>query len=264
MVDREPIREHHPVMLARRSRGDEFLLHVRAHRYGVALERIAPAAAAAGAHDHLGAHWHRVVRPARDAKFALARLAHEIHAVFARLAAPQAPRRALVSAHELEIPFPFDQVAHAHIDAEAAAIFPRTAGIRAQRAALDQNRAFELDAFDRTVAHVALAHRHRAGLAVFERPAAPAAPFDALHDEAPVGLRMDAEEHHRAAEQTVVTRRHPLRHRRGVRELIAARRSGEQPDRSMVIAPLWMVTLARMGTGSPRVTPSSSRAAAAS
>src|SRR5262249_47325521 len=169
--------------------------------------RSARGAAAAGAPDHLGAHGHRVVRAARDAKFALARFAHEIHAVFARLAAPQAPRRALVPAHQLEIPFPLDQVAHAHIDAEAAPIFSRAAGIRAQRAALDQARAFELDAFDRTVAHVPLAHRHRAGLAVFERPAAPAAAFDALHDEAPVGLRMRAEEHHCAAEQTVVTRR---------------------------------------------------------
>src|SRR5262249_36744586 len=153
----------------------------------------------AGAHDHLSAHRHRVVGPARDAKFALVRLAHEIHAVFARLPAPQAPRRALVSAPELEIPFPFDQGSHPHGDAEAAAIFSRAAGIRAQRAALDQDRAFELDAFDRTVAHVALAHRHRAGFAVFERPAAPAAAFDALDDEAPVGLRMRAEEHHRAA-----------------------------------------------------------------
>src|SRR5262249_3443378 len=128
MVDRELIREHHPVMLARRPRGDEFLLHVRAHRHGVALVTIAPAAASrprcscrwatphglappappAFPHDPPVAPRHRVVPPARDAKFALARFAHEIHAVFARLPAPQAPRRALVPAHQLEIPFPLD------------------------------------------------------------------------------------------------------------------------------------------------------------
>src|SRR6516165_477976 len=116
---------------------------------------------------------------ARDAKLALARLAHEISAVFARLPAPQAPRRALAPAHMLEIPFSLDQVAHVHVDAQPAAIFSGTAGIRAQRAGLDQDRAFELDAFDRTVAHVALAHRHRSGFAVFERAATPAAAFDA-------------------------------------------------------------------------------------
>src|SRR5262249_44049301 len=123
MVDRELIREHHPVMLARRPRGDEFLLHVPAHRHGVALERIAPPPppGAAGPRDPPGAPRPRGVRPARDAKFALARFAHEIHAVFARLPAPQAPRRALVPAYQLEIPFPLDQVAHAHVDAEAAA-----------------------------------------------------------------------------------------------------------------------------------------------
>src|SRR5262249_60602912 len=123
----------HPVVLARRARGDELLLHVRAHRHGVALERIAPAAAATGAHDHLGAPRHRVVRAARDAKFALARFAYEIHAVFARLAAPQAPRRALGPAPQLEIPFPLAQVAHAHIDAQAAPTCTRAAGIPAQR-----------------------------------------------------------------------------------------------------------------------------------
>src|SRR5262249_57868059 len=127
--------ELHPVMLGRGRGGDDFLFPAGGPRNGVALERIAPAAAAAGAHDPLGAHRHRVVRPARDAKFALARFAHEIHAVFARLPAPQAPRRALVPAHQLEIPFPLDHVAHAHIDAEAAAIFSRAAAIPAPRPA---------------------------------------------------------------------------------------------------------------------------------
>src|SRR5262249_57599679 len=106
---RQVVREHDPVMLARRARGDELLSHVRAHRHGIALERIAPATATAGAHDHLGAHRHRLMRPARDAKVALARLAYQITALFPRLAAPQAPRRALAPAHMLEIPLPLAQ-----------------------------------------------------------------------------------------------------------------------------------------------------------
>ena len=66
---------------------------------------------------------------------------------------------------------------------------PGAARIVPQLARLDHHRAFQLDAFDRAVAHVALAHRHRAGLAVLERPPAPAAALDALHHEAPLGLR---------------------------------------------------------------------------
>src|SRR4029453_19647633 len=213
----EIISQHHAVILTCRLPGDEVLPHVRAHRLNVALERIAPAAATTGAHDHLRTHRHRGVDPARRAKFALARVAQQICTVFSRLPAPQTPRRALGALHQLEIPFPLDQVAHAHVDAEAAAILAGPTGIGAQCARLDQDRAFELDAFDRAVAHVALAHRHRAGLAVLERPPAPAAAFDALHHEAALGLRMYAEEHHRAAEQAVVAGRHALRHGWGER-----------------------------------------------
>ena len=64
------------------------------------------------------------------------------------------------------------------------------------------HRALQLDALDRAVAHVALADRDGAGLAVLERPAAPAAALDALHDEARAwSSGCDAEEHDRAAEQ---------------------------------------------------------------
>src|SRR5262249_51963244 len=150
-------------------------------------------------------------------KFALSRLAQQIHSVFPSFSSPEPPRRTLISLHQLKIPFPFDQVAHAHVDAQTAAIFSRPAGVRPQSPALDQDRAFELDAFDRAVAHVALAHGHRAGLAVLEWPPAPAAPFDALDHETAIGPRMRAEELDRAAEQTVMAGGHLLRHGRSER-----------------------------------------------
>src|SRR5439155_14873827 len=74
--------------------------------------------------------------------------------------------------------------------------------------------AFELDALDRAVAHVALADRDGGGLAVFARPSAPSPAFDALHDEAALGLRMHAKEYDRAAEEAVVGGRHAIAHRR--------------------------------------------------
>src|SRR5438105_15399400 len=92
----------------------------------------------------------------------------------------------------LEIPPPLDQVAHPHVEAEPAAILAGAAGIPAQRAAFHQHRAFELDTLDRSVAHVALAHRDGGGFAVLERTPAPAAAFDALHHEAAAGLGVRA------------------------------------------------------------------------
>src|SRR5262249_41731952 len=113
-------------------------------------------------------------------EFVLARLPHEVVAVVAGFAAPQAPGRAFLPAGRaflpggvLKIPFSLDQIAHAHVDAEAAAEFSGAARIWAQCAALDQHRAFELDPFDRAVAHVALAHRYGRGFAVFRRAATP-------------------------------------------------------------------------------------------
>src|SRR5262249_31004171 len=186
-VDAQILAQHDAVILARRARRDELLLDVRPHRRGIALERIAPAAAAAGAHDPPARPRPRAVRPPRHADPALAGPAQKIHAVSAGPAAPQAPGRALAPPHQLEIPFALDQVAHPHVDAEAAAMLAGAAGIGAQRAAFDQHRALELDPFDRAVAHVALAHRDGAGFAVLERPPAPAAALDALHHEPPVG-----------------------------------------------------------------------------
>ena len=54
--------EHDPIMLPRGVQGNEFLHNVDANQLGIALERIAPAAAAAGAHDRLRVDRHRDVR----------------------------------------------------------------------------------------------------------------------------------------------------------------------------------------------------------
>src|SRR5438105_3615521 len=101
--------------------------------------------------------------------------------------------------------------------AEAAAKSSRAARILAQPAALHQHRAFELDALDRAVAHVALADRNGGGFAVLRRPSAPAAAFEALHHETPPGLRMHPEKDHGAAEQAVMAGRYAVGHRLGER-----------------------------------------------
>src|SRR4029077_21290785 len=100
----------------------------------------------------------------------------QVVAELARLAAPQAPGRAFLPPRVLEIPLALDQVAHPHVDAEPAAEFTGAARAGAQAPALDQHRAFQFDALDRAVAHVALAHRHGRRLAVLGRPPAPTPP----------------------------------------------------------------------------------------
>src|SRR6185503_1027775 len=97
--------------------------------------------------------------------------------------APQSPGRADAAARLLEIPTAFDEVAHLRVDAEPAAMLTRAGGVGAQCAALHHHRAFQFDALDRAVAHVALTDGDRAGLAVLERPSAPAAALNALHHE---------------------------------------------------------------------------------
>src|SRR5579883_27900 len=213
LVQRQIVPQHHAIILARRGHRDQLLAHVLAHRRRIALQRIAETAAAAGPHDHLGIDRHRHVTAGHRSERVLARQADQIVAELARLAAPQAPGRTVLTPRVLEIPLALDQVAHPHVDAESAAKFARAAGITPQPAALHQHRTLELDPFDRAVAHVALAHRDRRRLAVLRWPPAPAAAFEALHHEAPVGLRVDAEEHHCAAEEAVVAGRHPVRHR---------------------------------------------------
>src|SRR5262245_62683104 len=156
-------------MFKRRLPRHQLLQYVAAYQRRIALQRIAPAAAAAGAYDRLRHDRNRDMRADHGLEVVLARQPQQIAAGLARLAAPQSPGRTVAPARLLEIPAPIDQVAHMHVDAEPAAIFAGAAGIAPQRAALDQNRAFELDAFDRAIAHVALTDRYGRGLAVLER-----------------------------------------------------------------------------------------------
>src|SRR5205807_2429269 len=86
-------------------------------------------------------------------------------------------------------------------------IAPAAAGaavVAPQGAARDHPQARELDVLDPAIAHSALANRDGCGLAILERPSAPAAALNALHHEAAPGLGMDAEEHDRAAEKAMV------------------------------------------------------------
>src|SRR5262249_22159456 len=156
------------------------------------------AAAAAGAHDRLGANWHRNMGAAHELELLLARQPQQIAAGLARRAVPHPPGRTLGAPRLLEIPLALDQVAHAHVEPEPAAQLAGAAGVRPQPAAPHQHRALELDALDRAVAYVALAHRDGGRDAVLERAPAPAAAFQALHDEAPPGLGVLPEEHHGA------------------------------------------------------------------
>ena len=81
-------------------------------RLRVALQRIAPAAAAAGAHDDLGvAPAPAGALPSHHAELALPRL-RRVAAAVAGLAAPHAPGRAALAVGALEIPAALDEVAH--------------------------------------------------------------------------------------------------------------------------------------------------------
>src|SRR5262245_53595318 len=161
-------------MFERRLPRHHLLQHVAADERWIALQRVTPTAATAGAHDRFRHHRHWNMRADHGLEVVLAGQPQQIAAGLARLAAPQSPGRTVAPARLVEIPEPTDHVAHVHVDAEPAAIFAGAAGIAPQRAALDQNRALELDAFDRAIAHVALTDRYGRGLAVLERPAAPA------------------------------------------------------------------------------------------
>src|SRR5579862_2332959 len=200
-------------MLLRDTAGDQLLDDVGADQRGVAFERIAPAATAAGAHDHFGIDRHRIMDRVHGAVIVLARQPQQKIAGRAGFAVPKAPRRTLLASRVIEIPAALDQIAPAGLDAEAAAMLAGTAGIDAQRPAFHHHRAFQLDAFDRGIAHVALANRNRAGLAVFRRSPAPTAALDALDDETAFCLRMDAEKDHGAAEKPVMPGRYAVAHR---------------------------------------------------
>src|SRR5262249_32084161 len=133
-VDLQRRAQHHAVVLACRLDRDQLLDHVPPHLPGVALEGIAPAAPAAPARDHPRARAHRTTAAVLPAVFGLAFLLQVIAADLARLAAPQAPRRTIAPARALEVPFAVDEVAHAHVDAEPAAVFPGAARVAPQRA----------------------------------------------------------------------------------------------------------------------------------
>src|SRR5262249_58558651 len=80
-VDGQIVAQHHAVVFACRTRRYELFLDVAAHRRHLALERIAPAAAAAGAHDYLRRNRNRMLCAAGRVEFARARLAQPIGAV---------------------------------------------------------------------------------------------------------------------------------------------------------------------------------------
>ena len=217
-VERHVASDRHAVELARRRGRDEALGDILRDQRRIAILRLAPAAAAAGADDGLGADRHRDVAAAPHGELALARQLQEIAAGLARACRRGCPRagicRAVASRNSI-CPRPGCCTRMSMPSPPRNLPAPQESG--PQRAALDHHRAFQLDALDRAVAHVALADRDRAGLAVLERPAAPAAALDALHHEAALGLGMGAEEHHGAAEQRVMAGRHAVRHRVGER-----------------------------------------------
>src|SRR5690242_4084224 len=159
LVQRQIVPQDHAIVVPGRGPRDQLLAHVLAHRGRIALERIAKTAAAAGAHDDPGVDRHRNVAASHGLECVLARQADQVIAVLARLAAPEPPGAAFLPPGMLEVPLALDQVAHLHVDAEAAAEFAGAAGVRAQAPRLDQHRAFQFDALDRAVAHVALADR---------------------------------------------------------------------------------------------------------
>src|SRR5258707_242626 len=77
---------------------------------GLPVERLAPPAAAAGAHDRLGLERNRDVRPDHGLELVLARQPQQVAAGLAGLAAPQPPGRAVAPPRLLEIPAPVDEV----------------------------------------------------------------------------------------------------------------------------------------------------------
>ena len=119
----------------------------------------------------------------------------------AAAAAEHAPRRKLAATVVAEAPTAFEQVGELRDHAQAAAVLARAAGTVAQRAPVDSHGRLQLDRFDRRVAHVALADRHRRRRAVGIGARAPAAAFDRLQHEVPVFHRIPAEERESATER---------------------------------------------------------------
>src|SRR5258708_4248841 len=76
-----------------------------AHALRVALERLAPSAAAPGAHDDIGIRAHRLVAAVHHSVFALPGAAQVVASALAGSAAPQAPRGTPAAGRALEGPF---------------------------------------------------------------------------------------------------------------------------------------------------------------
>src|SRR5262252_4727181 len=123
-------------MLARRLRRDQLLDHVPAHALWIALERIAPPATAAGAHEDFRTRGHWAMAAVHRSEFTFSRPAQVIAADFAGHSAPKTPRRTAVPPRALEVPLTVDEITDSHIDAEAAAISARTTRVLPQCARL--------------------------------------------------------------------------------------------------------------------------------
>src|SRR6185312_11188346 len=176
----------------------------------IAVQGIAPAAATTRMRQNHALGRQIRAEPIGRAKIILAGLQYEALRGRADRAAPQAPGRAALAVGGLEIPAPLDKAPRAHLEPDTAAEFARPARIRAEAALLDEDRNFQLHRFDRSVAHIALADRNAGGFAILGGTSAPARALDALGDEAPLGLGIDAEENDRAAAHHAVMRRRNL------------------------------------------------------
>src|SRR5580692_936576 len=185
----------------------ETLNYVSPHMFWVTIQRITPSDAAAGSNNHFGIHGNKMLARVHACEFLLAgKLEHVIRGS-GRLAAPQSPWRTIDAAWPVKIPAPLGQITHAEIDAEASAKFSGAAGVAPQRSFLNQYGVLQLDGFDGSVAHVALADGDRSGLAILERAPAPAAAFKTLHDKALSGFWLYAAEHDRATQEPMMRRR---------------------------------------------------------
>src|SRR6267378_2810346 len=134
LIDRKIFPEHDAVRSPGRIPRYEFLEHVPAHAFRIALERLAPSAASPGANDDFGIRGHRLVAAAHRGIFALAGAEQIVAAGLSGTAAPQAPRGAAPAVRPLEIPFSVDEVAHLHVDSQASPELAGACGIAPQGA----------------------------------------------------------------------------------------------------------------------------------
>src|SRR5579862_683699 len=152
---------NHAIFAARGLDRDITVADILDHAHRIALERVAPAAAAGAANDRARLGRHLIPIGVDGLPIILARQAHESLGLAAGLAAPQAPGRHTMAAGLGQVPAPSHEIAHLHIEAEPAAELASAARIGAHLALLDDDRETLLQRFDRAVAHIALADRAR-------------------------------------------------------------------------------------------------------